>query len=52
MGMTPEDVAALRQRFGRMYSIADETNAAMNQRSSSAGKAFEGRGLPTSRQKD
>lgn len=42
-GMKPEDVAGLRQRFGRMYSVADQTEAAVNQRQSSAGKAGEGR---------
>ena len=42
-GLTPEQVGGLRQRYGRMYSIADQTEAAMNQRQSSAGKAVEGR---------
>ncbi len=42
-GMTPEQVAGVRQRYGRMYSIGDKTEAAVNQRQSSAGKAAEGR---------
>jgi hypothetical protein len=42
-GMTPEQVAGIRQRYGRMYSIGDQTEAAVNQRQSSAGKAAEGR---------
>jgi hypothetical protein len=47
-GLTPEQVGGLRQRYGRMYSIADQTEAAMNQRQSSAGKAVEGRrDIPT-----
>jgi hypothetical protein len=48
-GMTPDQVAGIRQRYGRMYSVADQTDAAVNQRQSSAGKANEGRrGVPVS----
>jgi hypothetical protein len=48
-GLTPEQVGGLRQRYGKMYSIADQTEAAINQRQSSAGKAIEGRrDIPTS----
>jgi len=42
-GLTPEQVANLRQRIGRQYSIADQTEAAVNQRESSEGKSIEGR---------
>jgi hypothetical protein len=42
-GLTPEQIGGIRQRFGRMYSVADQTEAAVNQRQSSAGKANEGR---------
>jgi hypothetical protein len=42
-GLQPEQVAAIRQRFGKQYSIADQTEAAVNQRQSSAGKMTEGR---------
>jgi hypothetical protein len=43
LGITPDQVAAQRQKFGRMYSVSDQTTAAINQRQSSAGKAGEGR---------
>jgi hypothetical protein len=43
LGIQPEQVAAQRQKFGRMYSVSDQTTAAVNQRQSSAGKAGEGR---------
>lgn len=42
-GLTPEQIAGVRQRFGRMYTVADKTEGAVNQRQSSAGKAEEGR---------
>lgn len=47
-GLQPDDIAGLRQRFGRMYSIADQTEAAVNQRQLSVGKGLEGRNeIPT-----
>lgn len=46
-GISVEDVAALRQRFGAQYTIADQTLAAVNQRASAAGRAKEGAPLPT-----
>jgi len=48
-GMSPEDIAGMRQRFGRQYTIADQTEAAANARASPAGKANEGRDLPTNK---
>jgi hypothetical protein len=42
-GVQPQDIANLRQSVGRLFSIADQTEGAVNQRASSAGKADEGR---------
>ncbi len=42
-GIPVEDVAKLRQRYGKLYSIAGEGQASVNQRATSAQKASEGR---------
>jgi hypothetical protein len=42
-GIDPEKIAAVRQRFGKMYTIADQTEAAVNQRESTVSRQKEGR---------
>ena len=48
-GFTPEQVQAARQRFGRQYSIADQTDAAIGSRERRVDMNTEGRTVPTSK---
>lgn len=48
-GVPAENIAALRQRFGRQYSLADQTLAKVNQRQSGISNANEGANTPTSK---
>ena len=48
-GVRPQDVATLRQTFGRRYTIADETGAATNAREHGTALNEQGRQVPLSK---